>query len=482
MTLGELFLARADEHAARPLLHDEDGTATYAEVLHEASRIAGWIRAAGIEAGAHVGILLPNGLPYVASLLGTVLAGAVAVPLDPRLRAPEIRFLATHCRCRALLALAPSTPPLDLAACPEIAYHDARFAAPARPEPARSALDPAVILATSGSTAAPKAVVLSHRNLLTNQRSVGDLYGFGPDDVFLTALSLFHSFGLTACLLAAIDRGASVVTAPDVQPARLAALAARHGATVFFATAALYPYLVRGAAPAASFRTVRHFLSGAAPLADATARSFHARFGQDIVQTYGLTEASPVVTANPPSDNRPGTIGPALPGVALRVVDDELQIKGETVMIGYLGNAAATAACLGEDGWLSTGDLARIDAAGYVTLLGRKKDLIVRGGEKIFPDEVEEALRRHPDVADAAVVGLADPAFGEVPAAFVVPREAGAPLDLASLDAHCRRELAVFKIPRRYLAIDVLPRNPNGKLLKRELRERLLQPPLVNEG
>ena len=481
MTLGELFLARADEHAARPLLHGGDGTATYAEVLHDASRIAGWILAAGIEPGAHVGILLPNGRPYVASLLGVVLAGAVAVPLDPRLRAPEIRFLATHCRCRALLVGVPSTPPLDLAACPEIAYHDALLAGPVRPGSARSALDPAVVLATSGSTAAPRAVVLSHRNLLTNQRSVGDLYGFGPADVFLTALSLFHSFGLTACLLAAIDRGASVVTSPDVQPARLAALAARHGATMFFATAALYPYLVRSAAPAASFGTVRHFLSGAAPLAEVTAQAFRARFGQDIVQTYGLTEASPVVTANPPSDNRPGTIGPALPGTALRVVDDELQIKGETVMIGYLDNPEATAACLDADGWLATGDLARIDPAGYVTLLGRKKDLILRGGEKIFADELEEALRRHPDVADAAVVGLADPAFGEVPVAFIVTREAGAPLDLASLDAHCRRELAVFKIPRRYLAIDVLPRNPNGKLLKRELRERLL-PPVAKEG
>jgi long-chain acyl-CoA synthetase len=481
MTLGELFLARADEHAARPLVHGEEGTATHAEVLAEATRIAGWILAAGIEPGAHVGIVLPNDRPYVAALLGVVLAGAVAVPLDPRLRAPEIRFLAAHCRCRALIVGAPSTPPLDLPGCPEIAYHEAVLAAPARSGSARSPLDPAVILATSGSTAAPKAVVLSHRNLLTNAIRFGDLYGFGPDDVFLTALSLFHSFGLTACLLAAIDRGASVVTAPDVQPARLAALAARHGATVFFATAALYPYLVRGAAPPASFRTVRHFLSGAATLTLATARQFHARFGQDIVQTYGLTEASPVVTANPPSDNRLGTIGPALPGIALRVIDDELQIKGETVMIGYLDNPSATAACLGEDGWLATGDLARIDASGYVTLLGRKKDLIVRGGEKIFPDELEEALRRHPDVADAAVVGLADPAFGEVPVAFIVPGEAGAALDLGSLDAHCRRELAVFKIPRRYLAIDVLPRNPNGKLLKRELRERIW-PPVTKEG
>ena len=184
-----------------------------------------------------------------------------------------------------------------------------------------------------------------------------------------------------------------------------------------------------------------------------------------------------MVTANPLDDNRLGTIGPALPGVELRVVDGELLVQGATVMIGYLDNPSATAACLSEDGWLATGDLARIDAAGYVTLLGRRKDLIVRGGEKIFPEELEEALRRHPDVADAAVVGLADPAFGEVPVAFIVARTPGAPLEVAALDAHCRRELALFKVPRRYLAIDMLPRNPNGKLLKRELRERLASSP-----
>jgi long-chain acyl-CoA synthetase len=478
-TLAELFLARAAEHASRPLLITEEGVATYAEVLEDAWKIAAWLSASGIEPGAHIATLLPNGRPYVTTLFGVLLAGAVAVPLDPRLRAPEVRFLAQHCRCRALFTGAPQTPSLDLPSCHEISYLEALRAAPSsqRQLPTtRNAQDPAVILATSGSTAAPKAVVLSHRSLLTNQRSVGDLYGFTAGDALLTALSLFHSFGLTACLLAAVDRGASVILPSDVQPARLAALSARHGASIFLATASLYPYLVRGAAPAESFRGVRHFLSGAATLHEATATGFRERFGRDIVQTYGLTEASPVVTANPPHDNRLGTVGPALPGVELRVVDDELQVRGATVMLGYLDNPLATTASLGEDGWLATGDLARIDAAGYVTLLGRKKDLILRGGEKVFPEEVEEALRRHPDVADAAVVGLTDPAFEEVPAAFIVPRRPGAPLDSAALDAHCRRELAVFKVPRRYHAIAMLPRNPNGKVLKRELRDLLTRP------
>ena len=478
-TLAELFLARAAEHASRPFLITEEGVATYAEVLEDAWKIAAWITASGVEPGAHIATLLPNGRPYVTSLFGAILAGTVAVPLDPRLRAPEVRFLAQHCRCRALITGAPQAPSIDLQSCHVVAYLEALSAAASatqQPTRHRNAQDPAVILATSGSTAAPKAVVLSHRSLLTNQRSVGALYGFSAGDVLLTALSLFHSFGLTACLLTAVDRGAAVILPPDVQPARLAALSARHGATIFLATASLYPYLVRGAAPAESFRGVRHFLSGAATLHEATAAGFRERFGRDIVQTYGLTEASPVVTANPPHDNRTGTVGPALPGVELRVVDGELLVRGATVMLGYLDNPSATTACLGEDGWLATGDLARIDAAGYVTLLGRKKDLILRGGEKIFPEEVEEALRRHPDVADVAVVGLADPAFEEVPAAFIVPREPGAALDIASLDAHCRRELAPFKVPRRYLAIAMLPRNPNGKVLKRELRDLLARP------
>lgn len=228
-TLAELLVSRGHEHAARPLLHAEGGSATYAEILADASRIAGWIAAQGIEPGAHMASLLPNGRALVTALFGAILAGVVVVPLDPRLRAPEIRFLAQHCRCRAVLTDAATTLSLDLASCPEIACHDALRAPPKGASAARRARDPAVILATSGSTAAPKAVVLSHRNLLTNQRSVGDLYGFGPDDVFLTALSLFHSFGLTACLFAAVDHGASVITTADVQPARLAALASRHG-------------------------------------------------------------------------------------------------------------------------------------------------------------------------------------------------------------------------------------------------------------
>jgi len=160
-------------------------------------------------------------------------------------------------------------------------------------------------------------------------------------------------------------------------------------------------------------------------------------------------------------------VGTALAGVELKVDDDgELLVRGASVMQGYLDNPAATAACLDEEGWLRTGDLARIDGEGYVTLLGRKKDLIIRGGAKLYPEEIEEVLLRHPAVAEACVVGLPDPALEEVPVAVVVPRLPGG-IDTAALTAHCRAEMALYKVPRMFRVIEALPRNPNGKLLRR---------------
>jgi long-chain acyl-CoA synthetase len=218
------------------------------------------------------------------------------------------------------------------------------------------------------------------------------------------------------------------------------------------------------------------------------AERFQQKFDRPILQTYGLTEASPVVTANPPEQNRPGTVGPPLAGVEIRLLNEdgmviprgsavagELCVRGDLVMNGYAKNPEATARCLSADGWLRTGDLARVDEAGYVTLLGRSKDLIVRAGEKIYPEEVEEALHRHPGVAEAAVVGAPDPVFEEVPVAFIVP--AGAPLDGADLRAHCLDQLAAYKVPRRFVFTDKLPRNPNGKVLKKTLREALSPQP-----
>jgi long-chain acyl-CoA synthetase len=481
-TLDALFRARAEEHAGRPFVLEPIpgggfAVSTFAAVLAEAERVQGFLEARGERERA--GLLLPNGKALLVSFFGALLAGWTAVPIDPRLRPAEIQFILAHARCRVLVGgaftkeLLAGIPASCIAAGYDAVIRDS--APPPRGRARIAPADPAVILATSGSTAAPKAVVLTHRNVRQDQRRFQERYGFTAGDVFLSTLSLYHSFGMTACLLTALDAGAALAIVDEPQPVRVASLAARHLPTAFFAVASFYQYLVRGSAERADFAAVRCFLSGATALPDATAKRFREKFGRDIVQTYGLTEASPVVTANPLSDNRVGTVGTALAGVELEVGSDgELWVRGETVMQGYLDNAAATAACVDESGWLKTGDLARIDADGYVTILGRKKDLIIRGGDKLFPEEIEEVLLQHPSVAEAAVVGMPDPVYEEVPVAFIAPAGEGA-LDVAALEAHCRARMAPFKVPRIFRAIAALPRNPNGKLQRRALTALLAE-------
>lgn len=499
-SLPALLLDAARARGDQPfLLHgprDAAGERSFAAIADDAGRAAARL-AAIVAPGDRVAVLLPAGPAYVAAVFGVLLAGGVAVPLDLRLHPREIGFLLAHCRCAALIADGPapellsSHPPASPAppGCRALAAAEilARSAPSPIDRPPPIAADaPAIILPTSGSTAAPKAVVLSHRALLEDQRRFAARYALTEGDVLLGPLSLAHSFGLTALLLAALGAGASLLIPDDILPERLAALAFARRATVFIAAASYYQYLVRSAACApGDLATVRLFLGGACALPGEIASAFRARFGAEILQTYGLTEAAPVVTANPPGENRPGTVGAPLDGVELRILgedgaargpgeDGELCVRGPIVMLGYFDNAAATAACLGDDGWLRTGDLARVDADGYVTLLGRRKDLIIRAGAKIYPDEIEEVLQQHPGVAEAAVVGMADPAYEEVPVAFIVAAGARPP-DAAELRAFCRERLALYKIPRLFRAVEALPRGRTGKVLKATLRAWLAE-------
>lgn len=497
-TISALFI---EQTRARPdaifFVHglDEKASLTFAEIERRALRIASALKNAIGNTNSprpRAALLLPNGPEYVVSFFGAILAGFPVLPIDPRLRPGEIRFLLEHGGAGALLTTR-SAENSDLrATCPILDAE--RLAAEGDIEQIQieiqsiqksRASDTAVILGTSGSTSAPKAVLLSHRSLLANAVSFRERYRIDESDVLATVLSLCHSFGMTACLLAALVAGARVATLDEPLPARVASLCSRRGASIFLAAASFYQYLVRSeACSPGHFASVRHFIAGACSLPIEIAHRFQQKFNRSILQTYGLTEASPVVTANPPEQNRPGTVGSPLAGVELRLIDErgieiplasgetgELCVRGELVMNGYDKNPEATAQCLDADGWLRTGDLARIDDNGYVALLGRSKDIIVRGGEKIYPEEVEEALHRHAGVAEAAVVGAPDPVFEEVPVAFIVPT--GPPLDAAELRAHCQEELAAFKVPRRFVFIDKLPRNPNGKVLKRALRETL---------
>jgi acyl-CoA synthetase (AMP-forming)/AMP-acid ligase II len=466
MRLEHVFMERCAAHGPRTFIVDASGSFDYAHVAAHARGIGAAILEVA-RPGARVGLLLRTGEPFVAAFFGTLLAGCTVVAIDPRLTATEIAFLLEHADVAALIADA-RVPGLPLP-CPVVTTAErgrTEWVGGAGAD--RDPDAPAVMLPTSGSTSSPRIVELSHSSVLLNARAWTSRYGTSAADVIATPLSACHSFGMTAGLVATLDAGACMVACEDPLPARVASLVAEHRATMLIAASSFYSWLVRShGVPAASLSSLRLALSGACALPSDAAVAFEHKFGLPIHQTYGLTEASPVVTATPPGGSRIGTVGVAVKDAELRVEHEELQVRGPMVMRGYWRNPEATAGAMTSDGWLRTGDVATIDGDGHVTIKGRLKDLIIRAGEKIYPEEIEDVLLAHPQITDAAVIGVPDGATGEIPVAFVVG-EGGS--DPAAVIAFCRSRLAAFKVPRRIERIASIPRNPNGKILRRVLR------------
>ena len=348
--------------------------------------------------------------------------------------------------------------------------------------------DPAVLLFTSGTAGAPKPAILTHGSLTANLEQVQRHPGLAlrSDDVGLGVLPFFHVFGLNVVLGLPLAAGAAIALVEHFEPLDSLARVAADGVTVIAAVPAIYASwldLPASRAPAAALATVRLAVSGATALGSEVERGMRDRFGVDVREGYGLTEASPIVsTAAVGAVAREGSIGPPLPGVEVRLVDvegadalagdpGEIWVRGPNVFAGYWHDPEATARVLDRDGWLHTGDLATADDDGWLRLVGRAKDLIIVSGFNVFPAEVEEALVAHPDVAEAAAVGSPDPRTGETVVAFVVPC-AGAEPTLTSLTPHLRSRLARYKLPTRLEIVGELPHTFAGKVPRRVLRER----------
>jgi len=344
--------------------------------------------------------------------------------------------------------------------------------------------DVAVLAPTGGTTASPKAVMLTHRNLVANAMQLRSWCG-GPDgaESLLGVLPFFHSYGLTVSVLTSWAKGATVHLHPRFEARAVLELIQTQRPDLVPAVPAMLNALnnvMRGRTYDLSF--IRFVISGASALDPAVRQEFQSHGSDAVVEGYGLTEASPVTHANPPGPgNRPGTIGIPLPDTQARIVEPEtgadlpagavgeLVVRGPQVMKGYFNNPLATEAVL-RDGWLFTGDMARRDEEGYYTVVDRKRDIIKTSGFLVFPAEVEEVLRNHPDVAEAAVVGVPDPDRGELVKALVVPRT-GSKMEVASLEEHCRLHLGKQKRPRQFEVVSELPKNFLGKVLRRKLRE-----------
>jgi long-chain acyl-CoA synthetase len=505
---------------------------SFAQLAEQARRLARALADKGAKPGRHVGVLLPNIPEYLIALQAIWLTGATALQLSPLMVAEEVGHWleATDCHIVVTLdLLAPAVTsalergPLEHVVLTSLARrmamwrgmlyrierlrrngylrvpHDARrhrfdelLQSPPLEKPAQVTPeeDVAVLAPTGGTTSSPKAVMLTHRNLMVNALQLRNWCG-GDDgtESLLGVLPFFHAYGLTVSLLTSWAKCDTLHLYPRFETRAVLNLIETQRPEIVPAVPAMLSALnnlLRGEERDLSY--IRFVISGASALAMDTRTEFEKHGVGAIVEGYGLTEASPVTHANPPGEaNRPGTIGKPLPDTEARLVDPdtgadvgvdtvgELVVRGPQIMKGYFNNPHATEAAL-KDGWLFTGDMARRDAEGYYTLVDRKRDIIKTSGYLVFPAEVEEVLRGHPDVAEAAVVGVPDRDRGELVKALVVPRSGGK-LDLVALEGYCKLHLGKQKRPRQIEVVGELPKNFLGKVLRRKLRE---SPPSVN--
>jgi long-chain acyl-CoA synthetase len=476
---------------------------TYGELRQQAGGVRGGLVELGIGRGDRIALICGNGRSFVVAYLATLGVGAVAVPLNPASPPPELegqlRAVAAVAVVVDRLALA-SWQRIDRDAIPSVRHvvvcdgdstpGTHRLDDLAAHEPVELAAvepgDVAVMMFTSGTAGAPRAAMLSHANLRSNiEQSLGSRSPMRRDDVVYGVLPLFHIFGLNVMLGIALTVGASIVLVQRFDPATAAESVVTRNVTVLPGAPAMWVAFAHfdELAPD-TFRNVRLALSGASRLPVAVAEACRDRFGLVIAEGYGLTEASPVVTSSAGLPPRFGSVGQALAGLEVRLVGDdgadvlvgdvgELHVRGPNVFLGYLDDPDATARVLDGDGWLHTGDLATVDDEGWLYLVDRAKDLIIVSGFNVYPLEVEEVLRLHPGIAEVGVVGVPHPHTGEAVKAYVV-LEPGTLFDEDALIADAADHLARYKCPTKVVVVDELPRNLNGKLLRRNLGQTVL--------
>jgi long-chain acyl-CoA synthetase len=483
VNLVEILLGGGSADA--PALVGARGVTSYSALNEMVERLAGQLVSKGVVPGDRVVVMSGNDEAFVVSYLAALLVGGVVVPLNPLAPPAELEREIVAVEPKLALAAGASVSMLGAAAMKDVVAVDLDSLGDARaPRVDRADDDVAVLLFTSGTAGPPKAAMLTHGNLAANIRQVLDHPGlrFNASDIALGVLPFFHVFGLNVVLGVSLAAGGSVALVEQFDPVATARVISDQKLTVVAGVPTMFTAWIDADIPADTFASVRLAVSGAAELPADTADGFRSRFGVELHQGYGLTEAAPIVTStalmtgSPP----PGSIGPPVPGVEVRLVDadgadvlagdpGELWVRGPNVFPGYWHDAEATERALTLDGWLRTGDVAVVDDNGGLWLVDRAKDLIIVSGFNVYPVEVEDVLREHPDVADAAVVGEPSPRTGEAVAAYVQAAPAHQ-IDTDALNVHCAHALARYKCPSRYEVVTELPRADSGKLLRRELR------------
>ncbi|BBD99771.1 fatty acid--CoA ligase [Sphingobium amiense] len=503
-TIGDYLRGHAQDRGDAVALAFEGESIDYATLDRRASRIANGLIAMGLTPGSRVAYLGKNRAAYFELWMGAIRAGMVMTPVNWRLAPPEIAYVLADCRPALLVADPDFADRLDPApSCPVLlteaggagdlfaAWRDAQADADPRRDSGYG--DPALMLYTSGTTGQPKGAMLTHRSLLGLRDGGGqdDLpawFRWSPHDVALVAMPIFHISG-SGWGLWALQHGAKAVVVREFDPHQVLDLLVEHRITkLMIVPTALRIVCDHPRAAQTDFSFLETICYGGSMIPLDLLRQAIGIFGCGFAQMYGMTETAGTVAGLAPEDHdvrgneRMASIGRALPGVEIRILDPqghvlppgevgEVAIRSPSNMAGYHGRPEATAQAMDADGWLRTGDAARMDADGYVYLADRIKDMIITGGENVYPAEVEQAILGHPDVADVAVIGVPDPKWGEAVKAIVVPVEGATP-DPAAIIAWARERIAAYKAPKSVDFAPALPRNPSGKVLRRLLRDQ----------
>ena len=485
MNLAALPDLRAADNPLGPAVADDNIDLNNTQFLGAVQRAAGALRGQGVSAGDVVAIMLPNTASFVVSLFAAWRLGAAVTPVNPSLTPAEVSYQVGDAAAKVLIAR--NAPEFDAGA-PVVVTTDELD----RGEPTSEVLDApryadsalALLIYTSGTTGRPKGVMLDHANLNAMCGAVIDGFMMTHDDHSLLILPLFHVNGIVVGTLSPLLAGGRATVAGRFKVETFFDRIAQSRATYFSAVPTIYTMLCGlPASVKPDTSSVRFAVCGAAPASVELLEAFESRYGIPIIEGYGLSEGSCASTVNPLMGKRKaGTVGLPLPGQTIRLVDaagnpvregeaGEVVIKGPNVMRGYLNRPEETAKTV-VDGWLHTGDVGRFDEDGYLVLVDRAKDMIIRGGENIYPREIEAVAHGLPQIAEAAVVGRTHPVYGEEPVLFV-SLHPDATLDTAAIREHLSDSLSKYKLPVEITIMDDLPKNAVGKIAKPELRQLL---------
>jgi long-chain acyl-CoA synthetase len=495
MNIARILRDAGSIYGTRPVFRFGSESYSHADIADRVSRFAGYLNARGVGVGDRVMIVAKNKPEWMVTLFAVLGCGAMAIPVNPALTGPEIAYMVEHAGPRIIVvdedlaSILPAGP--EVLAIGE-AGHDTWHAALAGGKPHEQIVDcddsePALMFYTSGTTGRPKGAVLSHGAEIFTARMVAGHFGIQSTDVTLIPNSLSFIYPLVINCLSAIYAGATVVLQERFHPEHCLRGIERERATVFMGVPTMFGMMLDWAHnQTVDASSLRFCISAGQNLSWNVATRFRERFGVSVFDLWGQTEGTPITGFDPAkeSEGRAESCGRALPDCAVRVVDDagkdmapneigEVLLTGPCVFIGYDKNPQATADTL-RDGWVYTGDLGKLDADGCLYIVGRKRDMLIRGGANIYPVEIEEALYAHPAVSECAVIGIPDELYGETVKAVVVVGE-NFKLSEGELIEHCRTRLAAYKVPAKIEFIGSLPKGPTGKILKRELRGREAQ-------